>query len=189
MHLLDLAIKDHEPVIEQWQQTLEEIEQTVLKGTKEPILDQILQFKKLVTIVRKSLLPESEVLKQLYEKTNCPFITSEIRPYFKSAMDDMHVLLHELEGLKEHASSVFEVYAAMLTIKMTESSHQLNFVMQRLTIAATIFLPLTFIVGVYGMNFDHMPEYHWKGFYYLLWLVMITLSVGMVLFFKKKKWL
>jgi magnesium transporter len=60
--------------------------------------------------------------------------------------------------------------------------------MQRLTIAATIFLPLTFIVGVYGMNFEDMPEFQWKGFYYILWGLMISLVVGMIVFFKKKKW-
>ncbi|MFO1519410.1 MAG: magnesium/cobalt transporter CorA [bacterium] len=187
-HLLDLAVKDHEPVIEQWQEMLEEIEHQVLKGAHEKILDQILQFKKLVTTMRKNLLPERDVIKQLYEKS-LPCISAEARPYFKNVLDDMQVLLQELESLKEHAASVFDVYAAMLSIKMTESSNNLNFVMQRLTIAATIFLPLTFIVGVYGMNFDYMPEFHWKGFYYLLWFIMIGVAGGMIFFFKKKKWL
>lgn len=187
-NLLELAIKDHEPVIEQWQDTLEGIEHLVLKGSQDNILDQILKFKKLVATMRKTLLPEREVLKQLQEK-NLPFIPAEARPYFKSVIDDMNSLLQELEGLKDHAASVFDVYVAMLTIRMTESSNRLNFVMQRLTIAATIFLPLTFIVGIYGMNFDYMPEFHWKGFYYILWGIMITLVVTMLTFFKKKKWM
>ncbi|HCU23387.1 MAG TPA: magnesium and cobalt transport protein CorA, partial [Deltaproteobacteria bacterium] len=111
------------------------------------------------------------------------------RPYFKSAMDDMNALLQNLEALREHANSVFDVYAAILSIRLNESSHQLNYVMQRLTIGATIFLPLTFIVGVYGMNFEDMPERHWQGFYYILWALMISLVVGMLIFFRKKKWL
>jgi magnesium transporter len=61
--------------------------------------------------------------------------------------------------------------------------------MQRLTIAATIFLPLTFIVGVYGMNFTDIPEFGWKGFYFILWGIMIALAGGMLWFFKRKKWL
>ncbi|MCC6272045.1 MAG: magnesium and cobalt transport protein CorA, partial [Deltaproteobacteria bacterium] len=108
---------------------------------------------------------------------------------FKTAMDDMNALLQDLDSLREHAGAVFDVYAAVLTIKMTESSNQLNFVMQRLTIGATIFLPLTFIVGVYGMNFEYMPEFKWPGFYYILWGLMISLAVGMIVFFRKKKWI
>lgn len=189
LHLLELAIKDYEPIMEEWQENLEEIEQQVLKGANKDVLEEILKFKKLVGTMRKNLLPEREVFRQLDDKHVIPFITTEARPYIKSAMDDMSTLLQELEALREHASSVFDVYAAVLTIRMTESSNQLNYVMQRLTIGATIFLPLTFIVGVYGMNFDDMPEFQWPGFYYILWGLMIALVLGMLMFFKKKKWL
>ncbi len=189
LNLLELAIKDYQPIMEEWEDNLEEIEQQVLKGVKDDVLDQILKFKKLVASMRKSLLPEREVYRQLDDKHVIPFIKEEARPYFKTAMDDMNSLLQDLDSLREHAGAVFDVYAAVLTIKMTESSNQLNFVMQRLTIGATIFLPLTFIVGVYGMNFEYMPEFKWPGFYYILWGLMISLVVAMVVFFKKKKWI
>ncbi len=189
-HLLALAIKDYEPVMEEWQGTLDEIEQQMLRGDHDKeILNQILKFKKLVATMRKSLLPEREAIKQLNEEPAISLIHPKVQPYLKSTIGEMQALLHELENLREHASSVFDVYAAILTIRMTESSHQLNFVMQRLTIAATIFMPLTFIVGVYGMNFDYMPEFHWKGFYYILWGFMAALAGGMLWFFKRKKWL
>lgn len=189
LKLLSLAIRDYLPVIEEWQDTLDTIEQQVLKGQHEKILDQILQFKKLVATMRKSLLPERGVIQQLHERSNHTFLTTEAKRRFHSLMDDWSALLRELDSLKEHASSVFEVYAAMLTIQNTETSNKLNFVMQRLTIGATIFLPLTFIVGVYGMNFEYMPEFQWKGFYYILWGFMITLVAVMLIFFKRKKWL
>lgn len=189
LKILELAVKDYQPVMQEWQDTLEAIEQQVLAGQKDHILDQILKFKKLVATMRKSLLPEREVVKMLYENPSMPFISNKARPYFKSAVDDFNALLQDLEALRDHAGNVFDVYAAVLTIQMTESSNKLNFVMQRLTIAATIFLPLTFIVGVYGMNFEYMPEFRWPGFYYILWGFMISLSVGMIAFFKKKKWL
>ncbi len=188
-HLLENTIRDYLPVIERWQDDLEGIEQTVLKGAQQEVLDQILKFKKLVTTMRRSLLPQREVIRQLSEKTNVLFLSKEDHSLFKSVMDDMNALLHELDNLKDHAASVFDVYAAMLTIKMTESSNQLNFVMQRLTIAATIFLPLTFIVGVYGMNFEYLPELHWKYGYYIIWGVMGGLVLSMIAFFKKKKWI
>jgi magnesium transporter len=189
LRLLELALKDYQPVMEEWQDTLESIEQQVLRGEQDKILDQILKFKKLVATMRKSLYPEREVIAQLYDNPNLPWIPKKSQPYFKSAIDDVNALFQELESLGEHAKSVFDVYAAVLTIKMTESSNKLNFVMQRLTIAATIFLPLTFIVGIYGMNFEDMPEFQWPGFYYILWGLMISLVGGMLYFFKKRGWI
>ncbi len=189
LRLLELAVKDYMPVIEEWQENLETIEHQVLVGKEDKILDQILKFKKLVATMRKSLLPEREVISQLHDNPNLPWIPKKAQPYFKSAIDDINALFNELESLGDHAKSVFDVYAAILTIKMTESSNKLNFVMQRLTIGATIFMPLTFIVGIYGMNFDYMPEFQWPGFYYVLWGIMISLVVAMIVFFKKKKWM
>jgi len=190
LRLLELAVKDYMPVMEEWQDNLESIEQQVLKGTaKDDILDQILKFKKLVATMRKSLMPEREIISELYDNPNLPWIPHKAQPYFKSAIDDVSALFNELESLGEHAKSVFDVYAAVLTIRMTESSNKLNYIMQRLTIAATIFLPLTFIVGVYGMNFDDMPELRWPGFYYILWGLMIGLVTGMIVFFKKRGWI
>lgn len=189
IRLLELAVKDYLPVMEEWQENLDAIEQQVLAGDHDKILSQILRFKKLVATMRKSLVPEREIITQLYENPNLPWIPRKAQPYFKSAIDDVNALFQELESLGEHAKSVFDVYAAVLTIKMTESSNKLNFVMQRLTVAATIFLPLTFIVGVYGMNFEYMPEFQWPGFYYILWGIMILLVAGMLLFFKMKGWI
>lgn len=189
LRLLSLAVKDYLPVIEEWQDTLDDIEQQVLQNKKEKILDQILAFKKLVSTLRKSLLPEREVIFQIHDRTNHSFLTMEAKRRFHNLIGEWEALLRELDSLKEHANSVFDVYAAMLSIEMTEANNKLNYVMQRLTIAATIFLPLTFIVGVYGMNFDYIPEFHWKGFYFVLWGLMIGLVVAMVIFFKKKKWL
>lgn len=187
--LLEYTIRDYMPVIERWQEDLEALEQQVLKGIQENILDEILRFKKLVAIMRRSLLPEREVIRQLLEKTNLQSGNIESRALLKNAYEDMNGLLHELDSLREHAASVFDVYAAMLTIRMTESSNQLNFVMQRLTIATTIFLPLTFIVGVYGMNFEMMPELKWKYGYLLVWGLMAGITGSLIYFFKKKKWI
>jgi len=188
-HLLENTIRDYLPVIERWQDDLEALEQQVLRGAQEKMLDEILRFKKLVATMRRSLLPEREVIRQLSERLSAQAASLETRSHLKNAFEDMNGLLHELDNLREHAASVFDVYAAMLTIKMTESSNQLNFVMQRLTIATTIFMPLTFIVGVYGMNFEMMPELHWKYGYLLVWGLMAGVTGSLVYFFKKRKWL
>lgn len=180
--LLNLSIQDYLPALEEWQDALDEMEQQVLKKIRDQVLEKILDFKKLVSRMRKRLIPERDVLRELYENRNLPCVPQSMRPYFKVIMDNMNAVFLDLEALRDHAKSVFDVYATM-------QSHHLTFVMQRLTIAATIFLPLTFIVGVYGMNFDTFPELHWKGSYFVLWGIMLILSFGMLYFFKKKKWL
>src|SRR3989338_10447806 len=187
--LLSMAIEDYRPAVEGWQDALDDIEQSVFKRTHNQVMEKILEFKKLVTRMRRSLLPERELLIELYENEDLTLFTRATSPYFKIVLDNMNVLMEELEGLREHATSIFEIYAAMLTIRINESSHQLNFVMQRLTIAASIFLPLTFIVGIYGMNFEFMPELKWKWGYFLIWGVMIAVTATIFLFIKRKKWI
>ncbi|MBI2026742.1 MAG: magnesium/cobalt transporter CorA [Deltaproteobacteria bacterium] len=186
--LLSMALQDYKPAIEKWQDTLDEIEHSVFERSRNQILERILEFKKLVTHMRRSLLPEREVLIELYENRNLPIFAKGTHPYFKVVLESMNVLMRELESLRDHATSIFDIYTAMLSIRMTETSHKLNYVMQRLTMAATIFMPLTFIVGVYGMNFKFMPELNWKWGYFLLWGLMVSVTSGMVFFFKRKKW-
>lgn len=187
--IFSMAIQDYNPAIENWQDTLDEIEKSIFEHSESQILERILEFKKLVTHMRRCLLPEREILIELRENEDLPLFGKGIRPYFKVILDSMNVLMGELENLRERATSVFDIYNATLTVRMTESSNKLNFIMQRLTIAATIFLPLTFLVGIYGMNFKFMPELDWKWGYFGVWGIIIVVTISMVIFFKRKKWL
>lgn len=187
--LLDFFIKDYLPAFEEWEDRLDEIEEQVLKGAQIEVLDQFLQFKKLISQMRKNLIPQRDVMRLLAETKDHPALAHTSRNGFKTILENMSLLLHELDSLKEHNSSIFEIYVATLTLKTNEASHQLNLVIQRLTLGATIFMPLTFIVGIYGMNFKYMPELEWKGSYFLLWGLMIALTIGMILYFKKRKWI
>jgi magnesium transporter len=82
-----------------------------------------------------------------------------------------------------------DMFSGMLDIYLSSMSHRMNEIMKFLTIIGTIFIPLTFIVGVYGMNFEHMPELKWRLGYFGLWTVMTGIAVFMLLYFRKKKWL
>ena len=82
-----------------------------------------------------------------------------------------------------------DMAAGMLDIYLSSVSNRMNEVMKVLTIIATIFIPLTFVAGIYGMNFDFMPELHWRWGYFLVWGVMIAVTVVMIVYFKRKKWL
>jgi len=93
----------------------------------------------------------------------------------------MMQIYNTLDSYRDLVSSLFEVHVSMISNKM-------NSIMQRLTIIATIFMPLTFIVGVYGMNFRYMPELRWRAGYLVVWIVMLILGVGMYIYFKRKDW-
>ena len=139
-------------------------------------------------IMRKALVPQRQTLVQVYERSNLSDAEETVRPYLKNVTEELSSLLRELESLGTQAASVFEIYAANITLDMSKSSHQLNITMQRLSVMSAIFLPLTFIVGVYGMNIEGMPELHWPNFYFFLWGGMV-LIVGVLLYvFKKMKW-
>jgi magnesium transporter len=186
--VLEMSLKDYLPVIEDWQGSLEEVEQMVLKGAHDGVIDRILSFRKLAAVLRRSLLPQRDVLHHLYERMKHRHGTEHILPYFRSVNDQMGALLHELDVLRAHAASVFDTYAAVLSLEMTKSSNKLNLVMQRLNVMASIFLPLTFLVGVYGMNFEYIPELKVKWFYFGLWGFMLTLVIVMLTLFRRWRW-
>jgi magnesium transporter len=188
LHLLEGLVADYGPILNQWQENLEEIEVAILNGSQEPVTERILRFKKLVVTMRKSLIPQRQTLVQIYERLQLSDSEESIRPYLKDVAEEVSALLREIDGLGATAASVFDIYAAHLTIDMTKSSHQLNIIMQRLNVMTAIFLPLTFLVGVYGMNIEGIPELKIPGFYYFLWGAMALIVLTLLLVFKKLKW-
>jgi len=82
-----------------------------------------------------------------------------------------------------------DMVSAMMDIYLSNMSNKMNEIMKMLTIIATIFIPLTFIAGVYGMNFEYMPELKWRWGYFFIWALMIIIGIGMVFYFRRKKWL
>ena len=188
LHLLEGLVADYGPILNQWQEELEEIEESILRGSHVPVTERILRFKKLVITLRKALAPQRQILVQVYERLNLTESEESIRSFLKDVSEEVSNLLRELESLGNQAASVFEIYAANLTLDMSKSSHQMNVTMQRLSVMSAIFLPLTFIVGVYGMNIEGMPELHYPNFYYFLWGTMIAIVAVLLIIFKKMKW-
>jgi magnesium transporter len=108
-------------------------------------------------------------------------ISQNTLPYFRDLYDHTIQVIDTIETYRDLFSDIMDVYLSTLSLKMNE-------VMKVLTIISTIFIPLTFIVGVYGMNFDHMPELHWREGYLAVWIIMILVAIGMILYFKRRKW-
>lgn len=188
LHLLEGLVHDYHPAVSEWQETLGNIEAMVLKERDESVIDHILRFKKLVTALHKYLMPQKLVLTQLYERFSAGQQDDYLAPFYKNVLDELCSLLRELDGVNAMAGSVFDTYAALLSLDLNRSTHKLNTVMQRLNVLSAIFLPLTFIVGVYGMNIHDIPELQWHGFYYVLWGFMLSMVFTMLFLFKKMRW-
>jgi magnesium transporter len=131
--------------------------------------------------MRRAVWPLRECL-SLMIRLESKFLSDDLDPFLKDLYD--HVI-----QATETIDTNRELIAGIMEINMTMASNRLNKVMKVLTIISTIFIPLTFIVGVYGMNFDFMPELGYTHAYFIVWGVMLCVALGMLLFFKRRKWI
>jgi magnesium transporter len=131
--------------------------------------------------LRKAVWPLREVISGL-ERGDTPLIQDPTRLYLRDVYDHTIQVIDTIETYRDMVSGMLDIY-------LSSVSNRLNSVMKVLTIIATIFMPLTFIAGVYGMNFKYMPELEWRYGYFLIWGIMIIIGVVMVMFFQKKKWM
>ena len=131
--------------------------------------------------IRKALFPLREVVNR-FEITENPLVQKETKMFIRDVHNHTIQLIETVENYRDMTMGLMDLY-------MTSISNKMNNVMKVLTIIATIFIPLTFIAGVYGMNFENMPELKYKYSYFILWGVMVSLFVVMILTFRRKKWL
>jgi magnesium transporter len=134
-----------------------------------------------ITEIQRMILPAREVINSLL-RTDNPLITEKTKRYLRDVMDNILVQIDMLDDRDDHLSSLHDLFMSEMTYRMTKT-------VMILTVVAAIFIPLTFITSVYGMNFDHMPELHWPWAYYALWGLMILIGFGQYYFFRMKNWL
>jgi magnesium transporter len=130
---------------------------------------------------RKAVWPLREVIGSL-ERGELPQVKETTRIYLRDVYDHTIQVIDTIETFRDMVSGMLDIY-------LSSVSNRLNAVMKVLTIIATIFMPLTFLAGIYGMNFKHMPELEWKWGYPAVWIAVILISVSMLTYFKKKGWL
>ncbi|MFS4416912.1 magnesium/cobalt transporter CorA [Maribacter sp. 2307ULW6-5] len=179
--LLDALIDHYFLVTEHLGLQLDALETEVYADPTPEVSQKIQALKKEVMRVRRWVYPMKELVARLLV-TEHPLITKDTKLFLRDVHDHTVEINENLQIYREMAMSLMEMY-------MSNMSNKMNEVMKVLTIMATIFIPLTFIVGVYGMNFDHMPELHAKNGYYYVWGLMVVIFLGLLLFFKKKGWL
>lgn len=185
--LVDAVIDQGFPVLEALGLELEALEADILQHPEPQSLARLHQLKRQLILLRRRLWPQREVINALMRDER-EWIGAETQVYLRDCYDHCVQIMDLLESAREMSASMLELYLSTL-------SNRTNDIMRVLTLIATIFMPLTFIVGVYGMNFEDsaspwaMPELHWYYGYPLVWLVMILLALGMLLYFRRKRWL
>jgi magnesium transporter len=178
--LLDTVIDHYFTVLEIMSEKMEAIEQTLLSYPTRETLDLIHRLKKDMVLLRKSVWPLREVMGSL-ERCESSLINKSSIIYLRDAYDHVIQVIDTIESLRDTVTGMLDIY-------LSNMSNKTNEVMKILTIFAAIFIPLTFIVGVYGMNFVNMPELQWRYGYFIVWGLIIVITIGLVVFFKTRKW-
>ena len=179
--LLDIIVDHYFAILEKLSEKIEELEEKLVTNPTTPILQKIQNLKREMIFLRKWVWPLREVISSL-ERGESSWIQEGTRFYLRDVYDHTIQVMDTVETFREVLSGMMDIYLSSINNRM-------NAVMKVLTIIATIFMPLTFLAGVYGMNFKHMPELEWQWGYPLLWVFMILIAVFMLISFRKKKWL
>jgi magnesium transporter len=179
--IIDTVVDEYFVSIDSLGSEIETFEDRALDENDDSFIHDIQDVKRKLLKMRKAVWPLRESL-SLLMRLESRLISDELGPFLKDLYD--HVI-----QAAESVDTYRELIAGIMEINMTMASNRLNKVMKVLTIISTIFIPLTFIVGVYGMNFQYMPELGYTPAYFIVWGIMLCVALGMLLFFKRRKWI
>ncbi|MFO7867010.1 MAG: magnesium/cobalt transporter CorA [Candidatus Aminicenantes bacterium] len=179
--LMDVVVDHYFLILESMGEFIEDQEERLLYDPSPQDLQNIHRMKREMIFLRRSVWPLRETVSGL-ERSDSVLILPSTRRYFRDVYDHTIQVIDSVENFRDLLSGMHDTYLSSI-------SHRMNEIMKMLTIIATIFIPLTFIAGVYGMNFAYMPELEWKWGYAAVWGVMIVVIAGMITYFKRKKWI
>ena len=179
--LLDTIVDNYFIILEKVGEDIENMEEELVTRPTPETLQAIHNLKRELIVLRKSIWPLREVVNSL-ERGESPLINETTGVYLRDVYDHTIQVIDTIETFRDMVSGMLDIYLSSISNKMNE-------VMKVLTIIATIFIPLTFVAGIYGMNFEFMPELKWHWGYFAALLVMVAVAVIMVFYFRRKRWL
>ena len=178
----DALVDNYFPIIEKMDKEIQKMEDTVFKNPDSVMLAKIFDLKENVLILRRIIGSQRETMNFIARGDYQPIIPANLSVYFRDVADLLARISDNLDTYRDMLSSAMDGYTSA-------TSNKLNEIMKVLTIIATIMMPLTLITGIYGMNFQFMPEVDWRYGYFIVIAIMLGIAGGMLIFFKKKKWL
>lgn len=179
--LIDTVVDNYYHVSEYFSDASEKLEDRALRETEREIVLELQHTKRSLLKFRKAVVPIREVITRL-QRDESKFITDHTRRYLHDVYDH---ILHVSESVEAQR----EVLSTVVDLHMSGVSNKMNKIMQVLTVISSIFIPLTFLAGIYGMNFEHIPELKWEYGYPTFWGAIIVIFIGMLIYFKRRKWL
>ena len=179
--LIDAIVDSYFTILEKMGEKIELLEEQLAVEPTEQTLHQIHRLKREMIVLRKSVWPLREVISGL-QRTESALIKDSTSIYLRDVYDHTIQIMDTIESFRDMVTGMVDIYLSSLSNKM-------NSVMKVLTIIATIFIPLTFIAGIYGMNFKYMPELQWRWGYEAILLIMVAVAIVMLIYFRRKKWL
>lgn len=180
-NFLDAIVDNYFVVLEELSEKIEDTEDELVSNPSKNTLQVIHKLKRQMLYLHKSVWPLREVVNSL-SRSETPLVNESVNIYIRDLYDHVIQVMDTTETLRDILSSMLDMYLSSVSNKMNE-------IMKVLTIISTVFIPLSFIVGLYGMNLSNMPEYNWPWMYPVVWVIMISIATLMLIFFKKKKWL
>jgi len=179
--ILDIVVDYYFVILENVGEKIESFEIELMEEPKPQTLKEIYRLKREVLFLRKSVWPLREAVSKL-ERSESLLISKKTVPYLRDLYDHTIQVIDTVETSRDLLSGMLDLYLSSVSNKMNE-------VMKVLTIFAAIFIPLTFIAGIYGTNFEFIPELKWHYGYFAMWAIMLVVTLGLLYFFRKKKWL
>ena len=179
--LLDAIVDGYFSILEKSGEKIESMEEQLVTNPTDKILQQIHSLKREMIFLRRSVWPLRELISGL-QRSESHLITEPTGVYLRDVYDHTIQVIDTVESFRDMVSGMLDIYLSSI-------SNRMNAVMKVLTIIATIFIPLTFLAGIYGMNFKYMPELEWRWGYALVLTVMVAVAAVMLIYFRRKKWL
>lgn len=179
--LLDIIVENYIIIIERLGERIEDLENEILENPTREVLSRINDYKREMNYLRKSIRPARELILQ-FSRMDSDLIQENNLPFIKDLLDLSIQAVEVIDTYREMLSDYLEIYN-------TGVNNRLNEIMKVLTIFSAVFIPLTFIAGIYGTNFENLPELSFKYSYYIFWGVLVIIAISMLGFFKRKKWL
>lgn len=174
-------MENYVPIIEAISSKIEGLENEILSRSYTRTLRKIHRIRQDILFMRRTVFPLLEAFRRL-EIEGSRFFSEGTRPFLDELHDHVLEVLEILEGQRELANSLIDLYYSRISMKT-------NDIIRILTVVSTIFIPLTFITGIYGMNFRYMPELQWRYGYPAVLTTMLVIAVGMLLYFRRKGWI
>lgn len=183
--ILDRMVDEYLPVVDRFEAQIEEVETTILEGRalkrQHGTMRRILRIKRSLQMLRRTTISQREILHRL-ARAEFDEIPREAMPFYRDVYDHFARVTELVDSYREFTTGLLEAHFSI-------QSNQMNEIMKRLTLISTVMLPLSLIAGIYGMNFKVMPELEWAYGYYWALALMAIVAVGIVIYFRQRRWL